>query len=127
VHDWELELDIEAGGDLVYQTTGFLVMDVTVGVEPEEAVVPSELSLGNVYPNPFNNRATLKYILARNGAYELNLYSLDGKLMQIIVSGQGSVGEYIVPIDGEGLSAGVYILRLTQAEVIATRKVVLVK
>ena len=64
--------------------------------------------LMNCYPNPFNDRATIKYTLPQNGRVNLEVIGILGNRIQVISNHQQTAGEYITQLDGEKLVSGVY-------------------
>lgn len=80
----------------------------------EEHTLPStpHLSL-NVYPNPVNNNATIRYTVPVVSEVSLKLYDALGKLVETLVNDNLNVGVYTYTlnlIQGE-IPAGVYFLR----------------
>ncbi|NQU05062.1 MAG: right-handed parallel beta-helix repeat-containing protein [Calditrichaeota bacterium] len=79
------------------------------------------------YPNPFNSRSTVAFNLAISAMVQLDLIDLNGKLIKKLVNGVFSAGHHSVNFNADGLSSGVYLLRLTSINGIAVRKVLLVR
>lgn len=81
-----------------------------------------------VYPNPFKSTLTVSYILEKQAEVEVELYSLEGKKMNVATSSSSSCsklsqptngimccddgGKESIQIDGESLDDGIYFLVL---------------
>jgi Domain of unknown function (DUF4082)/Secretion system C-terminal sorting domain len=66
-----------------------------------------------VNPNPFSDRATVHFVLARDGAYLVGLYDAQGKLVRVLQQGQAKAGELqAIEVDGTSMASGLYLVRL---------------
>ena len=80
-----------------------------LGVKPPLA---GPLALGRVTPDPVRGRSRVSFTLARTGHVELDLVDLQGRAVRRLASGDYAPGEHAVDVGRDGLSAGVYWLRL---------------
>jgi hypothetical protein len=88
------------------------------------APLPDFPWLIEAFPNPFNNTVRLNTSGAAGAIVEI--YTLDGRLMRFI----GTIpvtGKFTATIDGTGLAAGVYLVRMSSLDRRLTQKLVLVK
>jgi hypothetical protein len=93
--------------------TWFLnVYDPNSAVIPSDDYLPQEVALHPPSPNPFNASATVRYDLPASGWVKLSLYDLSGRLVVTLVDGEKPAGRHAVELDGSGLAAGVYFVRL---------------
>jgi len=92
------------GGALTGITTSIIDLDADK--------YPTEFSLQNNYPNPFNPTTTISYILPRPSTVELSIYSLTGKIIQTLVDQDQAAGSYALTFDASNLASGVYFYRL---------------
>ncbi|MDR2806384.1 MAG: T9SS type A sorting domain-containing protein [Dysgonamonadaceae bacterium] len=68
----------------------------------------------NVYPNPVQTEAYIKWSVSNATAVRVDLYNLQGKQVMNIASQAASGGiEYCLPLPAGHLPSGVYLLRLT--------------
>ena len=76
------------------------------------------------YPNPFSSDLNLDGFLKKEDELIINIYDMNGKL---VVSGQTikEQGHFIIRIQSEGLSQGIYILSVASAEL--NRKIKIIK
>lgn len=80
--------------------------------------VPTSYKLAQNYPNPFNPETYITYELPENAHVKLEIYNIQGKLIQTLVNGQMSAGTHQVLWDGHrggngnSVGSGIYIYRL---------------
>jgi len=88
---------------------------------------PLVFSLAQNYPNPFTDTTNITFTLPTASQINLSLYDIAGRLVKEVASGFYSSGEHKLTLDSAGLTSGVYILRLTDADQIADCRIVLTK
>ncbi|NNG26717.1 MAG: T9SS type A sorting domain-containing protein [Ignavibacteriaceae bacterium] len=99
--------------------------DLTVGVEDEFNLNSYELEQN--YPNPFNPSTQINYNVGESGLVNLKVYNILGKEVTTLVNEYKPTGRHKVSFDGNDLSSGVYIYRLSVNEFTKTRKMILEK
>ncbi|MEZ4689593.1 MAG: T9SS type A sorting domain-containing protein [Ignavibacteria bacterium] len=65
------------------------------------------------YPNPFNPVTQIGYELTKSSKISLKVFNILGKEIMTLVNDFQPAGNYKVSFDGEGLSSGTYIYRLS--------------
>jgi flagellar hook assembly protein FlgD len=90
---------------------------------------PSRSGLSFVGPNPASGRHALSFALAKAGAVDLAIYSVDGRRVKTLVHGVYAAGEFPVVWDGRDdngslTGAGLYWARLTTRDGHFSRSVV---
>ena len=93
----------------------------------DTVMIPSLITLGDAYPNPFNPSTTFDLQVAVAGHVSLNVYNLKGNVVGSLINNTIDPGNYNITWDASNLSSGVYLLRAQTANSIATQKVTLVK
>ncbi len=94
---------------------------------------PSMYLLNQNYPNPFNPVTEISYQILKKGFVSLKVYDMLGREVANLVSGVKNAGYYIANFNGENLSSGVYIYRLSiklydgSKEFTAVKKLMLLK
>ncbi|MFD2515234.1 MBG domain-containing protein [Pontibacter locisalis] len=79
-----------------------------------------------VYPNPFVDLATVSFTTEQGGDYTVLLYDSNGKLVRLLGEGTAKPGVVNkVEVNGEGLSKGLYIIRLKTVEGSKSMKLIL--
>jgi len=89
--------------------------------------VPEDFSLSQNYPNPFNPVTTIRYSLDKTSDISITVYSLTGKLVETLYTGNKSAGEYSITWDASHLASGVYFYKLVSGSDVMTRKMMLLK
>ena len=81
-----------------------------------------------VYPNPFRDRTTLQFSVGRSGLVQVVLYDVLGRQVERLYEGVPSAGPvHSLRIDGKGLPAGVYFVRLLGEGIHATKTILLLR
>lgn len=97
-----------------------------------EKSLPAIYSLRNSYPDPFNNRTTIFYSLAKPGKVSLKVYDVSGRLVKTLVNKEQSQGVYNIRWNGTNnnnrrVGSGVYFYRLQSRQYTSVKKVVCVR
>lgn len=84
------------------------------------------------YPNPFNARTRIYYSLPKEADVQLQIYSLNGRLITTLVNNRQSSGYYGFDWDGTDYSgvqvaSGIYIYSLRADQRVESRKMILMK
>ena len=80
------------------------------------ADLPSRIALRQNYPNPFNHKTTITYHLHKAARVKLSIYTLQGRLVEILVDAQAKPGTHRVVWDAQGVSSGIYLYTLLAGE-----------
>jgi hypothetical protein len=82
---------------------------------PMAGIRPSLLSL-DVFPNPLNGAAVIRYRIPKAGKMSLAVYDMPGKRIQTVLAGVQEAGEFRAAIGTSfhtrELTSGVYVLVL---------------
>jgi hypothetical protein len=110
-----------------YFETGNYVQDETGDREK-----PSEFTLSQSYPNPFNQTTKIEFTLAKSGFVSLNIYDILGRKVKTLVSEHLSSGYKSVLWDGKNesgddVASGIYFYQLKVGNFSETKKLVLLK
>jgi len=128
------------GITLIYNMTGKLetttfelsenssdfVISSSMGNEVELQTV-SQFAILDNYPNPFNPSTTISYQLNQSGKININIFDLNGKLIDELVNDFKEMGNYSINWNGSNLANGVYIVKLQSNEFTEMRKITLLK
>ena len=87
----------------------------------EENVTESFLS---IHPNPFTYETSLEFTLDTRSDVTIEIYDNRGKHISTIANKTFDQGEHQLRWDGAGLSAGIYIIKMTVGDMVYTSKVV---
>ncbi len=81
-------------------------------IDPNEANVPTLISLDQAYPNPFNGTVNLRFAVPVGFDYILGIYEMSGREVASIASGTGQLNNTIASWNASNFPAGVYFARL---------------
>ena len=87
------------------------------------AGLPTEAALHAAFPNPFGERATLRYDVATAGPVRIAVYDLLGREVAVLVDGAQEPGRHAVALDAQALSNGVYLVRMTAPDASRTTRI----
>jgi hypothetical protein len=83
--------------------------------------------LFDVYPNPFNPSAVIKYEVPKAVYVYLRIYDILGREISIIDEGVKQLGKHEVIFNGANLSSGVYFAVIEAEGYIDSKKFILLK
>jgi len=98
-----------------------------IGVEKNSSNIPETFQLYQNYPNPFNNTTNIKFEIPRLTKVNLEVYDINGRLINVLKNSVLSAGFYTVKFDGTNLSSGIYFYKLETNKYQETKKMVLIK
>jgi len=91
------------------------------------SALPSELTLDQNHPNPFNPSTEISFSLPAASDVELRVFNIAGQLVTTLVDGHLDGGYHSVTWDARQYASGVYFYRLTAGQTVETKKMVLLK
>lgn len=68
----------------------------------------------HIYPSPTNDNATVKFNLTKNSEVSIDLFNLEGKLIQNVYLGTSISGENSVRLNFASYPAGMYLIKLSE-------------
>ncbi len=89
-----------------------LAQEVVVGVDKSPGALPKEFALFANYPNPFNPSTAVTYALPEEAVVSLDVYDLLGRHVTSLGTERHPAGNYSVTWNAQGVSSGVYFLRM---------------
>jgi hypothetical protein len=96
-------------------------------IEIEFLFSEGELTLGNNFPNPYNNQTQIPIVIPQQSRVRLDVFNSVGSLIQTIVDEEFAVGYYEIPFNAVGLSSGVYFYRMVTDQGMKVEKMLLAK
>ncbi|HHV37551.1 MAG TPA: T9SS type A sorting domain-containing protein [Candidatus Cloacimonetes bacterium] len=93
----------------------------------EDDVCPPLAAQLSCYPNPFNPSATISFDLPKDAEIQLSLYNLKGQRIKELFKGRKPRGSHNFELDGNGLSSGIYLIRLKGDKLNLMRKISMIK
>ncbi|MCB2199340.1 T9SS type A sorting domain-containing protein [bacterium] len=103
-------------------------LNVTLAVEDPWSGLPSEYSIAELYPNPFNPSLTIVIGLPDAGELAVELFNSIGQQVATIARGHTGAGYHHFVFDGSSMASGVYFVHASlPGKLNQVRKVVLMK
>jgi hypothetical protein len=94
----------------------------------DKQIIPTEYSLYNNYPNPFNPITIIRYDIPERTQVELVVYDILGRRVKSLINNElKNPGRYEVSFNASSFASGVYIYKLTTKSYSKARKMILVK
>ncbi len=87
----------------------------------------SSLQLLGSYPNPFNSRTTIRYVLHKPSAVEISVYNLLGEKIKTTVSRFLQAGTHQIHFDFVNFPSGVYVYRIIAGKELRFGRLLLIK
>jgi beta-N-acetylhexosaminidase len=109
-----------------YQRIMFKKQILTSIHHEADNLVPSDFYVSN-YPNPFNSNTSVVVKIPESGNLSIKVYNIIGEEISELVNEYHNSGTYKFLVDGNELSSGVYLLRVSIGELYYSHKIVLMK
>ncbi|MCA6361784.1 MAG: T9SS type A sorting domain-containing protein [Bacteroidetes bacterium] len=87
------------------------VDDINIGTVGVEEAALAGVGL-NIFPNPFDASTTVQLNLEQTENITVEVYSLDGKLVQAENKGEMNAGQHNIMLDGANLADGMYFVTI---------------
>jgi hypothetical protein len=111
-------------GSLAFSGLGHAIVTLS------DAAIPTEVSLHNAYPNPFNPSTMIEYELSQGSMHvNLSVFDLRGRLVAELVNEMqaGDGQPYQVVWNAEMNASGLYFVQLTAGNTVKSQKIMLIK
>jgi hypothetical protein len=103
----------------------FVVNDPIAGTMPGPEI-PSRLAITGASPNPFSERAVIRFGLPRGGHFAIDVYDVSGRMAANLAAGIYPAGYHEIGWRNDGkVGTGVYFLTLRLGTDVVTRKIVI--
>ena len=114
-------VEMDSEGNIEWSHFNMSVINLT------DKFLPTEVSLSNAYPNPFNPVTMLTYDVPSDIVVSMGVYDVRGRLVDELVNGMREQGRYEVTWNADQHSSGVYMIKMTAGSTVKIQKVMLVK
>lgn len=122
-------------GVLIYSYSNYKIFprkdDDFVGfktsVEPVNGITPSNYSLMQNFPNPFNPSTTIEYSIPEGSMVSLKIYNVLGQEVKTLVNQFQNSGSYKATFNASNMPSGIYLYELNAANFRSVRKMLLLK
>ncbi len=89
--------------------------------------VPEKFRINRVYPNPFNPVVHIEIESVSDDIIEVVIYDIKGRFVDKLYGGKLKTGFHTFSWDGEGVSSGIYFIKVQSGEKRFVQKVTLLK
>ena len=89
--------------------------------------IPGEFGLSAAYPNPFNPTTTLGLALDVDGFVSMSVFNIRGQVVEVLVDRSMKAGYHNVVWNADGISSGMYFVRVETGANTAMQKLMLLK
>ncbi len=121
-----VDLTGDTFGDEWTFSPNFLVY-ITPPNSVADELTPRYAELKQNYPNPFNPSTRIPFSLTTSQTVSLKVFDMIGNEITTLATGEYEAGEYVSHWNAEGLSSGIYVVRLQTEQQLLARKMVLMK
>ena len=104
-----------------------IVYNNSLNNDNSKNTVSDKFSLSTPFPNPFNANVSIHFSLPQFQHALLQVFDLNGKLIQTLVNQKLPEGTHHNNWKANGLSTGVYIVKLSTSNFIETQKILYLK
>ena len=101
--------------------------DLSVSLLNLTGLLPEAISLDSAYPNHFNPVTTLNFALPESQGVMLQIYDLQGRVIETLVNGTIEAGYHTVKWNADHHASGVYFVKMVAGEYVNTQKLMLLK
>ncbi len=130
LHDASSDNSLPAswGYSLAYGTPGsendtYTYVYIT-GIAPDIANKSNGIQLGQNYPNPFTENTNISYYLPRAVEMTIAVFDIEGRAVDVIVSGEQTAGSHLLQYNAEHLPHGIYYYRLQAENTVLAKRMV---
>ncbi len=89
--------------------------------------IPDEFGLSAAYPNPFNPTTNLGLALNADGFVSMSVFNIRGQVVEVLVDRNMKAGYHNITWNADGISSGMYFVRVETGANIAMQKLMLLK
>jgi len=120
-------------GEYLFTPNGEFTIEESIVLNSENQIdvtlssLPTEFSVSDAYPNPFNPVTALNINLPAESVVKVNVYNVAGQMVDAVFSNSLTAGTHSISWDAGKLSSGVYLIRTEAGKNISTQKVMLLK
>ncbi|SVE18328.1 uncharacterized protein METZ01_LOCUS471182, partial [marine metagenome] len=100
--------------DELFKVSGdFTIEEIIVANANSQVSIamPTELTLSQAYPNPFNPSTTMDVYVPADGFVSLSVYNVMGQKVDMLHSGNMSEGNHSITWNASSLTSGMYFVR----------------
>jgi hypothetical protein len=131
--EYYMHLTIDYGSEILGKTAiTILSLEIDLLSSLASVMMPVDFGLEQNFPNPFNPKTTIRYSLPEAKDMTLTVYSINGKVVKILVNGFKQAGHHQVIWDGKNtngdfIASGIYLYRMESGNFLDIKKMIFIK
>jgi len=127
-----LQIESNDPDEGIYVLPIHMTVSAVTGMQDATAEIPKKFQLYQNSPNPFNPTTAIAFDLPKISQVQLVIYNMLGQKVKTLVNGTQEPRQYKILWDGtneqgEKVASGIYIYQLRTDEMVATKKMILMK
>jgi len=79
----------------------------------------------NVFPNPFNDKATVSFTMNKDENVMVRLFDLSGRQVALLANGKYTAGNHLINLSAFGLQKGFFICVVSTANKVQSKKLII--
>ena len=99
----------------------------TTSIRQIDTQIPQDFEVSEVYPNPFNPSAHVRFHLNKSAPVQVNIYNAAGQMVTQLLNARKAAGNYELSWNAANFSSGVYFIKVQANGITQMRKALLVK
>ena len=92
-----------------------------------EDIIPTKFELAQNYPNPFDEKTTIKFCIPDRMKIKLEVYNSNNRKVKTLIDEIKEAGTYEVELKANGLDSGEYLYKLETDNHFDTKKMIVLK
>lgn len=122
----ELIVNHDGRGDDVILPITMEVLEPNA-VQNDDDLPPTNYTLNNPYPNPFNDQVRISFGMPEAGAVRVAVFDVNGRMVTTLLEGRSQPGFHQVAWRADGSPNGLYFIKLEAGKTQLVQRVVLMK
>jgi len=102
-------------------------IDAANDVKKTDSGIPTEYALEQNFPNPFNSTTIIRFSLPFAGFVTVKVYDILGREIKTLAENNMNAGTYNISFNADGLSSGMYIVKMHAGSFNKSRKILYLK
>jgi len=126
-YKWNVQANVNCGSCVSAYATAQYFQIGPIGIKQETEIRPTEYSLSQNFPNPFNPSTTITFDLPVSGIVQIKVYDVLGREIKTLLNEFKNAGRYNVEFNAGYLQSGTYFYKFTSGEFTQIKKLILLK
>ena len=93
----------------------------------QDSSIPTVFYMNQSYPNPFNAETTISFGVPYTSNVSVTVWNMSGQLVTELIQADKVAGHYSTVWNANGISSGIYIIKMQSGDFTAMQKAVLVR